>query len=136
MKQKNLPIGYWIKRADETLTKGINEIHAQFGLTRTDWQILNCLKENNEISKTELLNIMQPFADELLVQKILNNLMNEKILDGQNSKLKLTQKGLEIHHQCFERQNIFRNRSMDGISEKEYQITYDTLKRLVSNIEP
>jgi DNA-binding MarR family transcriptional regulator len=135
MKLKNLPIGYWIKKADETLTEGINKIHSQFGFTRTDWQVLNSLKENNRISKTELLEIMYPFEEKTIVEKILTKLKIENLIDEQSSKLTLTDKGLEIHQQCLERQMAFRNRCMEGISEQEYQTTYLTLKKLADNIE-
>ncbi len=46
MKSKDLPIGYWMKQADNLLTLGIDKIQAAFGFSRTDWQILNALKES------------------------------------------------------------------------------------------
>ncbi len=36
MKLKDLPIGYWIKQADNLLTQGINKIQAEFDFSRTD----------------------------------------------------------------------------------------------------
>jgi len=42
MKNK-LPIGYYLKKTDNLLTEGINNIHKEFNLTRTDWQILNSI---------------------------------------------------------------------------------------------
>lgn len=134
MKPKDLPIGYWIRKADETLTNGINKIQSDFGFTRTDWQILNALKEGNGISMTELLEIMNPFAEKSIAENILSEFEKKNLVEKQSSKLKLTQKGLEIHQQCFERQKIFRNKSMEGISEQEYQTAYLTLKKLVKNI--
>lgn len=55
MQTKNLPIGYWIKQADQMLTKGIDEIQLLFNITRTDWQIINSINENNVIKKSELI---------------------------------------------------------------------------------
>jgi DNA-binding MarR family transcriptional regulator len=134
MKPKDLPIGYWIRKADETLTNGINKIQLDFGFTRTDWQILNSLQESNGIYKAELLEIINSFAEKPIVENILSEFEKKNLVEEQSSKLKLTQKGLEIQQQCFERQKIFRNKSMEGISEHEYQSTYLTLKKLVNNI--
>ena len=135
MKSNNLPIGFWIKKADESLTNGINKIHSQFGLTRTDWQVLNTLKEGTDITKTRLMEIMQPFAEESEIEGILINFRNKKLLSGQASHLKLTEEGLEIHQECLQRQIAFRSKSMEGISEQDYLTTYSTLERLVANIE-
>lgn len=135
MNPKDLPIGYWIKKADEALTNGINKIQSAFGITRTDWQILNSLKNGNGISKDEIISAMHPFAERAVIEKVLTQFKDKLLLDEQDSKLRLTQKGFEVHRQCFERQMIFRKRSMKGISELEYKTSYLTLKRLVDNIE-
>ncbi|MCE7988563.1 MAG: hypothetical protein DYG89_45990 [Caldilinea sp. CFX5] len=39
------PIGYWLKRADQVLTEAINNVQAVHNFTRTDWQVLNLLRE-------------------------------------------------------------------------------------------
>jgi hypothetical protein len=71
MKNKNLPIGYWIKHLDHLLTEGINKIQNQFGLTRSDWQVLNCLSEQSKIEKENLLEIMKPLANATTIKKII-----------------------------------------------------------------
>jgi len=35
-----LPIGYWLKQADKTLTEQINQAQAVHDVSRTGWQIL------------------------------------------------------------------------------------------------
>lgn len=37
MQKQHLPIGYWIRKADEALTAGIDRIQAAFHLSRTGW---------------------------------------------------------------------------------------------------
>lgn len=51
MQTKNIPIGYWVKQADEFLMKGINEIHASMQMTRTEWQMNNSIHENITIDR-------------------------------------------------------------------------------------
>lgn len=135
MKPKDLPIGYWIKKADQLLTNGVNQIQAGFGLTRTSWQVLNTIKENNEITKSELFELMQPFADKPAVETILMNFSQNRILEEDGARIWLTAKGAEMHSNCLARQQNFRQRCMKDISENEYQTTLLTLKKMVTNLE-
>jgi len=135
MQPKELPIGYWIKKADELLTKGIDNIQLKFGIDRTSWQILNLIKENDTIRKAELAKLMQPFADENILANILFSLEQENLLNKQSQTLALTAKGVTLHKACFEEQKIFRQKSIQNISEGEYQTTILTLKKLVENLQ-
>lgn len=63
MQSNKMPIGYWIKQADELLTRGIDDIYSSSGITRTGWQILNSINEKEFIMKVDLTNLMKPFAD-------------------------------------------------------------------------
>lgn len=75
-----LPIGYWIKKLDELLTNGINEIQAALKMTRTEWQILNSIHEKALIAKSELTNLMKPFAGDDMVQNILTRFISKDIV--------------------------------------------------------
>jgi hypothetical protein len=44
-KQRHLPSGYWLKRADELLAVRIDKAQQANGLSRREWQILNVLWE-------------------------------------------------------------------------------------------
>ena len=46
MTEKNLPIGYWLKQVDKLITEQIDQAQAVHGVYRTEWQILNLLREN------------------------------------------------------------------------------------------
>lgn len=131
--RRKLPIGFWIKQVDVLLTQGINEIQAGFGLSRTGWQILNTIAENNDIKKETLMEVMQPFADTDQVQSILNNLITDNLVQGQAS-CTLTSTGNQLHTHCLAKQTEFRKKSMQGISEQYYEITVNTLQQIVTNL--
>jgi hypothetical protein len=44
------PIGYWLKRADNLRTERINRAQTENGVSRSEWQVLNILKENGRTS--------------------------------------------------------------------------------------
>lgn len=135
MKNKNSPIGYWIKQADELLTKGINEIQASLELTRTEWQVLNSIHENILLSKTDLTNVMKPFADDNMIESILARFHTDDIIKTQHGKVfTLTENGQKLHKLCFEQQQLFRQKAMIGISQQDYQTTVSTLQKMAENI--
>ena len=133
---KKLPIGYWIKQADQLLTKGIDDIQSSFGMTRTEWQILNSISEGGGIERLELTRLMLPFADTKSVENVLTKFKTGHLINDDDQKLILTDKGRELHLKCFEKQKIFRQSVMVNISEQDYQTTVLTLEKIVKNITP
>jgi DNA-binding MarR family transcriptional regulator len=134
MQSKNLPIGYWIKQADELLTKGIDGIQLSFGITRTGWQILNAVHEKNLMDKVELISLMRPFADAGTVEELLTRFKAEVLINEDPQEISLTEDGMKLHKACLEKQKIFRQQVMTGISEEDYQISILTLQKIVDNI--
>lgn len=134
MQFTNQPIGYWIKRADELLTKGINEIQSSLGLTRTGWQILNTIHEKGQVNSSEIASLLKSFADEQAVGSLLIEFREEYIVAEANQLLSLTEKGMELHAACFEKQKLFRQKMMNKISEQEYKQTISTLQRMIENL--
>lgn len=134
MQQKQLPIGYYLKLADSCLTKRIDEIQSEYGLNRVEWQILNSIKEKSGISKSEILEFVNPLADKQLLEDILTKFINQKWIEIENNILTLTTKGTELHTSCFNTQKEFRKKAVTDISETDYQTTILTLKKLIANI--
>jgi hypothetical protein len=134
MQTKKLPIGYFIKQADDLLTKGINEIQSESRLTRTDWQILNSIAEKEQLNKAELITLMKPFADENSVNIILTKFKTGLLLSENGTKLSLTEKGIELHKTCFVKQKLFRVTAMLDITEQQYQQTISTLQKIIENL--
>ena len=134
MLSKELPIGYWIKQADELLTKGINVIHSSFDLDRTEWQVLHSINEKGQINKIELTAFIKPFADQDTLNTIIKKFEEAEVLQEKGETLTLTGKGIELHRTCFERQKVFRQKAMAGVSESQYQETVSTLRKIVENL--
>ncbi len=97
MQQKRLPIGYYLKLADNRLTKGIDEIQSQHGLNRIEWQILNSIYEKPSILKQEIIEIMKPLADSQFVETVLSKFNSKNIIETNNNILILTTVGQELH---------------------------------------
>jgi DNA-binding MarR family transcriptional regulator len=134
MKQKRLPIGYYLKLADNCLTKGIDEIQSQHGLNRIEWQVLNSIYEKPEVLKNEIIDLMKPLADSHLVETIFTKFIDKSQVEVKNNMLTLTTEGKELHKSCFDTQQEFRKKAVTDISEADYQITISTLQKMIANI--
>lgn len=132
-KKKRLPIGYWLKKADALLTDGIDEVQAEFGLSRTEWQVLNTLADTPDIPHATLLAVMRPFIEETQLDTILNKFKTSGLLDGK-VPCHLSAEGAQLHSECLTQQTEFRQKAMRGISEQEYELTLRTLAKLVDNL--
>ena len=134
MQQKQLPIGYYLKLADNFLTKGIDDIQSQHGLNRVEWQVLNSIYERPESPKTEIIELMKPLANNQLVENIFAKLIDKNQVEVKNNTLILTAEGKKIHKSCFETQQEFRKKAVTNISETDYQTTILTLQKMIENI--
>lgn len=130
--KKNLPIGYYLKKADNLLTEGINEIHREFSIDRTQWQILNSINEG--IDKKEIEALLKQFANDEQINNSFSSLIDRNILTD-NIDLKLSDKGKALYNQCFEKQKEFRQKAMSHITEQEYKQLIITLEKIIKNLE-
>lgn len=135
MQPQKLPIGYWIKQADNLLTAGIDAIHSNAGITRTGWQVLNSIHENGSLQKAALFSLLSPFANEQSLEQILMKLADDNLIEVKDDILFLTGGGKKLHQQCFEQQKAFRQKAISGITEQDYQVTVLTLQRIVENLK-
>lgn len=131
-----LPIGYWLKQADKVLTEQINLAQAVHNVSRTDWQMLNLLKENGRTSSEQLFATMRTFVDEPAFQEIINHLVErdwavEEVASGE---YQLTEAGQTQHERIFATQKEVRQRAMQGISQDEYATTVRVLRQIVENL--
>lgn len=136
MEPLKTPIGYWIKKIDNLLTDCIDNIQSEFGLTRISWQVLNSIYINSEFHESDLLELMKPLAKKSHIEYILQSFRADNVIETVEYKvLRLTNKGKELFANCFERQNEFRMKVTNNISEAEYKTVVLTLQKMINNIE-
>jgi hypothetical protein len=138
LNEQNLPIGYWIKKADNLLTHCINQIHQQADLTRVGWQLLHTVNKHQQISTAELTTTLKPFASKSVVDTLVANFADRNLLyieEGSDNNISLSIKGKQFFEDCLQKQQEIRDNAMEGISEEDYRTTLLTLQMIVSNLE-
>ncbi len=135
-----LPIGYWLKQADNLLTEQINKAQAANGVSRFDWQVLNMLKETGSASRERIVETMRAFVDAHNFDEIMTRLIargwveQSKVSKTDTEEFQLTEDGRHQHEVIFAVQKKVRERAMQGISEEEYTTVIRVLQRIVSNL--
>jgi len=133
-----LPIGYWLKRADEAITTRVNQTLAELGFTRSRWQVLNSIYEAGTISRQDVFTTMQTFITSQELEALLDGfdqagwLLQEGA--GESSMLVLTATGKMERENLMTRQSAVRRQAVQGLTEQEYVLVVDVLQRIVANL--
>ncbi|KPC65317.1 MarR family winged helix-turn-helix transcriptional regulator [Streptomyces chattanoogensis] len=130
------PIGYWLNRTDKALTRYMNAMLAEFGLTRTAWQVLNVVKEAPQAADAEVLATLTANATVATLTAAIETV----IADGwagrpEPGRLTLTEHGRTRLANVAERIHAFRELSTAGITHDEYRTAVTVLERMTHNLE-
>lgn len=71
-----MPIGYYLKKADNLLTAGINQIHKEFGISRLHWQAMHFMHESGSLNPEKLKKVLKEFAEPDELDTVLADLMS------------------------------------------------------------
>ena len=134
-KRQNLPIGYWLKRADELLTARIDAAQQENGLTRLDWQALNVVRDAGDADPVHVAETLHPFASADEVAGVLGGLRQRGLLVSSGERVRVSASGSEVYDRALSSQRAIREGAFDGIERDAYETTMDVLRRLVDNLE-
>ncbi|MEU9048646.1 MULTISPECIES: MarR family transcriptional regulator [unclassified Kitasatospora] len=130
------PIGYWLNRTDKALTRSMNGMLDEFGLTRTAWQVLNVIRDTPDAADTDVHTALAPNADlPTLTAAIDTALTDDWATRPAPGRLALTENGRRRLAAVEERISAFRELSMTGITAQEYHTAVSVLERMTHNLE-
>ncbi|WP_051853718.1 MarR family winged helix-turn-helix transcriptional regulator [Streptomyces sp. NRRL S-146] len=130
------PIGYWLNRTDQAITRYMNGMLQEFGLTRVAWQVLNVVHDTPEATDVDVRSALSANAD----IHTLTAAVETVLADGWASRpaperLTLTRSGRRRLNEVAERVATFRDLSTSGISPDEYRTAVLVLERMALNLE-
>ncbi|MCF3100369.1 MarR family transcriptional regulator [Streptomyces roseoverticillatus] len=137
------PIGYWLNRTDQALTRTMDSLLAEYGLTRIAWQVLNVVQDARgsrgpgpPVRDHDVLTVLAANADAAALTAAV-----EAVLAGgwaarpEPGRLALTCDGRARLAEAAERVHAFRELSAAGISPEEYRTAVSVLERMTRNLE-
>nr|AFD20763.1 putative transcriptional regulator, MarR family [Streptomyces rimofaciens] len=130
------PIGYWLNRTDSALTHRMNSLLAGFGITRTDWQVLNVIKDDPQATDTEVLTVLAANADATALAAAIGAVIADGwVARPEPGRLALTEDGRTRLADVAEHVHAFRELSTVGITREEYRIAVTVLERMTDNLD-
>ncbi|GHC51446.1 MarR family winged helix-turn-helix transcriptional regulator [Streptomyces cinnamoneus] len=131
------PIGYWLNRTDKALTRYMDDMLGEFGLTRLAWQVLNAVQDAAaEATDADVLSVLAAHADRstlaVAVERLLADGWAARPAPG---RLALTPDGRRRLTEAAARVDAFRALCTDGISPEEYRTAVLVLERMTRNLE-
>ncbi|MFB6808048.1 MarR family winged helix-turn-helix transcriptional regulator [Streptomyces sp. NPDC056387] len=130
------PIGYWLNRTDRALTRSMNDVLGEFGLTRIVWQVLNVLDATPEATDAEVLSLLAANADIPTLTAAVDTVLAQGwATRSVPDRLVLTPGGRRCLADAGARIEVFRERSVHGIPVEDYRTAVRVLERMTGNLE-
>lgn len=132
------PIGYWLNRCDRAITHAMSSRLSLHGANRFDWQVLNVVTKNGTVSEAHLYEFLRANADQQTLAASVERLLSQGYLsraEESPDELILTEQGNIFGQQLGEQIAAFRQESLGGITDEEYQTTVSVLQRMTRNLE-
>ncbi|MFJ9456277.1 MarR family transcriptional regulator [Kitasatospora sp. NPDC101447] len=133
------PIGYWLNRTDKALTGYMNGMLAEFGLTRTAWQVLNVVgaaATDTPITDDDVRTALSANADAATLAAAVDTVLADGWATRPGpGRLALTSDGEHRLAVVAERVHAFRELSTVGITPDEYRTAVTVLERMTRNLE-
>jgi hypothetical protein len=127
------PVGWWVKRLDELLERGLDDVVAAEELTRRHWQVLDSLAAH-PAPRADLAAALASFAAPEQVDAVLADLAARGWLAGE-ATVSLTAEGRTARERVAAAVGAFRRRVAEGLTAEEYAQVVQGLARMVANIE-
>lgn len=129
------PIGYWLNRTDLALTRSMDALLADAGLTRLGWQVLNSV-EAGPTPAADVHALLAANADADTRAAAIESLTADDWLRHESPDLlSLTPAGRTRFGAAAVRVAAFREHSMAGITVEEYRTAVSVLERMTHNVE-
>ncbi len=132
--ERQRPVGWWVKRLDELLEQGLDDVVAAEGLTRRHWQVLQSLA-GGPVPRAELQAALASFAGPGTVDGALADLAGRGWVADDAGTPELTADGRAAHERLAAAVGAFRRRVADGLTAEEYAAVVRGLARMVANLE-
>lgn len=134
------PIGYWLKCADDAITRRVNDSLKRLGLTRLHWQALHVVRVAGRTTVLQLANELRGFADEAGLETLVESLMVRGYVarvsgTSRVESFELTAAGQTAYTQALEVQTEVRQRMMEGLSREDYQTVIRVLQAMIANLK-
>ncbi|GAA2106655.1 MarR family winged helix-turn-helix transcriptional regulator [Actinomadura alba] len=131
------PIGYWCKRLDRLIEEAFDRAFGAAGVSRRQWQTLNVLG-HGPAGDDALAEALRPFWDggDVPMTGVIADLRGRGWIERDPAgRHGLTPGGRAAHARIAEAVAGIRATVAQGVTDEEYRVTMDVLRRMTENLE-
>lgn len=116
----------------------MNEQITSLNIYHNQWTILNYLKNCGYSTINDISNYLD--VDSVIITRSVNSMEENHMIkqvpgkDEEEKRIELTPRGKEVHMKCMKIADKIEGKALDGISEEEQDLFFQTLLKILNNI--
>lgn len=130
------PIGYWVKKANDTFSNVIRKTGEYGDFNRLEWQFFNAIHEKENLTMSEAARSLDFFTDEAGIEKLVKRFEAQHLIRVHYHDISITEKGRQAYEEVVSVQKEIMIKAMKDISPEAYRTSIETLKTLLKNLRP
>ncbi|MFJ7638954.1 MarR family winged helix-turn-helix transcriptional regulator [Peribacillus sp. NPDC097264] len=138
MKNKQNQLFHQHLQLSRTIVKNMNEQITSLNIYHNQWTILNYLKNCGYSTINDISNYLD--VDSVIITRSVNSMEENHMIkqvpgkDEEEKRIELTPRGKEVHMKCMKIADKIEGKALDGISEEEQDLFFQTLLKILNNI--
>lgn len=131
------PIGFWLKRLDSLIEDAFDQLLADAGMSRRQWQALNVVR-SGAATDADLAEALRPFLGEDAASRdALVGALRQRgwIAERAGGSYELTTDGQAARNAAGGRVAGLRTLLLEGLSDSDYVETVRVLRTMADNLE-
>lgn len=121
-----------------SIVKNMNEQITSLNIYHNQWTILNYLKNCGYSTINDISNYLD--VDSVIVTRSVNSMEENQLIklvpgkDEEEERIELTARGKEVHMKCMKIADKIEGKALEGISEEDQELFFQTLLKILNNI--
>ncbi|MGS2740084.1 MarR family winged helix-turn-helix transcriptional regulator [Sinomicrobium sp. M5D2P17] len=134
--RKKGPVGYWVKKANDTFSNVVRKTTSHGNFNRLEWQFLNTINEKGDLPSGEVLKLLDFFTDETGMEKLIKRFEAQNLIRVNRHHIFITEKGKQVYEEVLQIQEQIIVRALENISPEAYTNCIETLQIILKNLRP
>lgn len=130
------PIGYWVKKANDTFTNVSRKTSEHGDFNRVEWQFLNIIYEKEELTISEITGLLDFFTDETGIDKLIKRFEAQNLIRINRHHVTITENGRQVHAEIVKIQEEIIRKALENVSPDAYKTSIETLETILKNLRP
>ncbi|RNL69165.1 MarR family transcriptional regulator [Sinomicrobium pectinilyticum] len=130
------PIGYWVKKTNDTFSNVTRKTTSHGNFNRLEWQFLNLINEKKDLPVDEAAKLLDFFMDQSGMEKLVKRFEAQNLIRVHRHHIFLTEKGKQAYEEVLQIQEQIIANALENVSPEAYTTCIETLQIILKNLRP